>query len=217
MSVSRRRRTTPASVIEDTGRLWLATLEHVAGRAAHEVKDALNGVSVNLEVVRSRCAKPGVEMSGVVPFANSATDQLETLGARVEALLYLSRPPREPADLALTLKHLAALLVPATRADNGVLKVEGHERSCLTAAAGQATRLAVASGMLAAIGHRGSTLCRLECGQEPVVRISHESASCSLDPAVAAAVATHGIRTERSDRDLILVFPGHTSSHGSTH
>jgi len=34
--------------------LWLDTLQRICTRAAHELKGALNGVSVNLEVVRSR-------------------------------------------------------------------------------------------------------------------------------------------------------------------
>lgn len=198
-------------------RLWLAALEQVASRAAHEVKDALNGVAVNLEVVRSRCARPESEMKAVVPFANAATDQLESLGQRLEALLYLCRPPRPPTDVAMALKHLAALLVPATRAASGQLSVEGHGGTRLSAADGRATRLALASGILSAMGTPGAVRCRMEDGAEPVVRFSHESATCSLDPAVATAVAAHGIRTERSDRDLILAFPGHSSSHGSTH
>lgn len=198
-------------------RLWLAALEQVASRAAHEVKDALNGVTVNLEVVRSRCARPESEMKAVVPFANAASDQLESLASRLEALLYLCRPPRPPVDVAVALKHLAALLVPATRSAGGQLAVDGHGETRLTGAHGQATRLALASALLSATGTPGAVRCRLEPGTDAVVRFSHESATCSLDPAVTTAVAAHGIRTERSDRDLTLAFPEHSSSHGPTH
>ncbi len=205
-------------MIDDLSRLWLATLEQVVRRAAHEVKDSLNGVSVNLEVVTSRAARPDAELTGVAPFASAAAEQLEALGARVEALLYLSRPAREPADVALTLKHLAALLAPATRAGGGLLTVEGYEQTSLTAAPGQPTRLALAAALLEMTATKGSGHCRLEPGPETVVRFSHESAdACSLDPAIAAAVAKHAIRTETSNRDLILVFPAHPSSpHGAT-
>ena len=37
--------------------LWLAMVQRLMGRAAHDVKDSLNGVAVNLEVIRSRAAR----------------------------------------------------------------------------------------------------------------------------------------------------------------
>ena len=38
--------------------LWLAVVQRLMGRASHDVKDSLNGVAVNLEVIRSRAARP---------------------------------------------------------------------------------------------------------------------------------------------------------------
>lgn len=199
----------------DLDRLWLATLHEVVGRAAHEVKDALNGVSLNLEVIRSRSERPGVDSQSLSSFATSAAEQLELLSARTESLLFLTRPHRAaagPADVAVTLKHMATLLVPATKADGGSLEVEGYQRLAPTAAPAQAVRLALAAGLLALTKEGGSSRCRMESGSETsetVVRFSHESAStCSLDPAVALAIATHQIRTERSGNDLAIVFPG---------
>ena len=37
---------------EDIGALWLHTLQRAMARASHDVKDALNGVSVNMEVIQ---------------------------------------------------------------------------------------------------------------------------------------------------------------------
>jgi hypothetical protein len=39
--------------------LWLGVLQQISARAAHEMKGVLNGVAVNLEVVRSRSEKAG--------------------------------------------------------------------------------------------------------------------------------------------------------------
>jgi hypothetical protein len=192
----------------DLDNLWLATLQEITNRAAHEVKDALNGVSLNLEVIRSRSSNPHATLNGLEEFAMTAAEQLELLSARTEAVLFLARPPRDPADIAVTLRHLASLLVPATKADGGLLSVDGYAQSVPTAAPAQATRLALAAGLLALIKEGGASRCRLETGSETVVHFSHESAgTCSLDPAIAAAIAEQRIRTERSDNDLLLLFP----------
>jgi hypothetical protein len=187
--------------------LWLATLEAVVNRGAHEVKDVLNGVSLNLEVIRSRSANPKATLNGLELFAMTAAEQLELLSARTEAVLFLARPAREPADVAVTLKHLAALMVPAAKADGGSLSIEGDWRSAPTAAPAQATRLALASALLAFTKQGGASRCKLESSAEPVVRFSHESAgTCNMDPAVVSAISEQGIRQLRSGSDLLLVF-----------
>ena len=65
----------------DAGVLWLAALQRALDRAAHDVKDALNGVSVNLEVVRSRASRADAAASAVAPFADAAAHQLDRLTA----------------------------------------------------------------------------------------------------------------------------------------
>jgi hypothetical protein len=196
--------------VTDLERLWLGALQDVVGRAAHEVKDALNGVSLNLEVIRSRASRPNGS-GGLSDFAAAAADQLEKLSARTEALLFLSRMPRtpaEPADVSVTLKHLATLLVPATKADGGTLAVEGYDVSIPTLAPAQATRLALAAGLLAITKEGGSSRCRLEAHDGTVVHFSHESApACTLDPAVVAAIGEHQIRASTSGSELRIDFP----------
>lgn len=199
---------------------WLAALQEMADRAAHEVKDSLNGVALNLEVIRSRSAREAgtggsaagsVEAQALAPFAAAAAGQCDALTERAEALLFLTRTPRSGAtDVAITLKHVAALLVPAARADGGELKVEGLDRPAQTTAPAIAVRLALAAGVLALVRNRGRGICRLEAGPAAVVRFSHESAgTCELEPATAAVIAEHDIKTERPDgRDLLLSFPG---------
>ena len=194
----------------DVDRLWLRTLEEVVNRAAHEVKDSLNGVSLNLEVIRSRSSGPVANGQSFATFATSATEQLEQLSARTEAVLFLARPARDPADVALTLKHLASLLVPTAKSEGGSLTVDGYERSTPTGAPGQATRLALAAGLLMLTKEGGDSRCHLDSNGGTVVRFSHESAdACSLDSTVAKAIAEHSISSVRSGSDLILRFPGY--------
>lgn len=192
----------------DVDGLWLAKLQEVVDRAAHEVKDALNGVTLNVEVVRSRAGKAELPATAIESFAEAAAAQLETLSRRVESVLALGRPARNPADVALTLRHLAELLVPAARADGGSLSIDGITTNAPTSAPGTVVRLGLAAGLLAVSGKGRQGRCVLENGPEAVVRFSHESAgACDLDPATAAALAGHAVRIERSPRDLTLVFP----------
>jgi signal transduction histidine kinase len=199
--------------MNDLDKLWLRTLEEVVNRAAHEVKDSLNGVSLNLEVIRSRStgvAANGQSLATFASFATSATEQLEQLSARTEAVLFLARPARDPADVALTLKHLASLLVPTAKSEGGSLTVDGYQRSAPTAAPAQATRLALAAGLLMLTKEGGGSRCHLNSNGETVVRFSHESAgACSLDSTVAKAIAEYSISNVRSGSDLILRFPGY--------
>src|SRR5205814_1523332 len=97
--------------------LWLDTLQRICTRAAHELKGALNGVSVNLEVVRSRSERSSSPASSVAKFASSATDQLGAVIAMTDALLSLARPSREPVDIGAVIRRLDTLVAPAARTD----------------------------------------------------------------------------------------------------
>ena len=46
-------------------------------RLSHDVKNALNGVAVNLEVARTRVTRGVEDLSQVSPFLDSAAQQLE--------------------------------------------------------------------------------------------------------------------------------------------
>ncbi|MEO7102427.1 MAG: hypothetical protein ABI311_03600 [Gemmatimonadaceae bacterium] len=58
--------------MEDRDRV--AALRHVA----HEVRNALNGVAVNLEVARGR-ARRGTDVTELTPFLDTAVQQLESV------------------------------------------------------------------------------------------------------------------------------------------
>jgi len=46
-------------------------------KLSHDVKNALHGISVNLEVARSRAARGPADPEMLVPFLDSAAQQLE--------------------------------------------------------------------------------------------------------------------------------------------
>lgn len=185
-------------------------------RSAHELKGALNGIALNLEVLRSRIASGNMDQKALGAFADAAYQEFETATARTEAVMFLGRDQGAgQTDVALTLKQLATLLVPAAKAGGTSLTVEGYAVSAPTAASAPGIRLALAAGMLAYIKEENPptlnpVTCTLIPGKEPVVHFSHQSASAppgSLGPVVTQAIAADGIRVQESDGELTLVFP----------
>ena len=201
--------------------LWLDVLQQVAAKAAHEIKGALNGVCVNLEVVRGRAsAQAAAPASGIARFADAASDQLNELIAMNEALLALTRRPRDVVDVLTTAGHLVALLGPAARSDGGVLRLASSSSmgGGATSAPAVAVRLVLASAMLRALEKRTATTCRVDAADGMVIRIEcADGSALELDPRVADAAAAAGIRVESGPDGLSLAFPraGRTSGRRS--
>jgi signal transduction histidine kinase len=101
---------------------WLRAFQKLAGRVAHEIKNPLNGVAVNLEVVRSRCERVNVESSAVQPFATAAASELQRLAALVDALLALARPATR--DLAVLSRPVITLYDALANAEGGSVTMD---------------------------------------------------------------------------------------------
>ena len=63
----------------------------VSRRASHEVRNALNAVAVNVEVVRSRLAKPGADLTELQSFAERASRESDAAAALTNGLAELTR------------------------------------------------------------------------------------------------------------------------------
>ena len=201
--------TTPIRSIDE---LWLGVLEQICARSAHEIKGALNGVSVNLEVVRSRAGKPDASASSVAPFASSAGDQLELVVTMTESLLALSRTQREPVDVVETVARLVALLGPAARAEGGSLRIEQQSREVggmVIRARGNVVRLVIGASLLAAVARKGDIRCRVEADDDTIVSIACADAEGPLmvGPEIMAAAADAGIRVLVEGQSISLAFP----------
>jgi signal transduction histidine kinase len=198
--------------------LWLEALQQVTGRAAHEIKGALNGVSVNLEVVRSRAANQAAGPSaGLARFAEAAASQLEELVAMSEALLALTRRPRDIVDVVTTAGYLVALLGPVARAEGYSLAVVESPTSggSPTSAPAAAVRLVLASAMLRALDRRAATTCRVDPADGMVIRVEcADGSAIELDPRVAQVAAEAGIQVEGGPGGLSLAFPRAGRSSG---
>ena len=191
--------------------LWLDVLQQVSARTAHELKGALNGVAVNLEVVRSRSVRADAAAAAVAPFAASAADQLDAVVGMTEALLRLARPPRESVDIIETLDSLASLVAPSARAEGGSLRIETQREigNGAVQARGNVVRLVIGATILAALSRKGDIRCRVDVGEAIVVGIACVDAEGPLElPSdVMAAAAAAGIRVQAEGQSISLAFP----------
>ena len=206
---------------QDVAALWLATQQAIASRTAHEIKNTLNGVAVNLEVVRSRLGRAPATAASAT-FAETASQQFEVLTRQTEALLALVRPVRLPADVAQLTAQIAALLEAAAERDGARLIVDASEGGAATMVDGAVVRLAVASALLAAIeavapsravaagaGHAAIEVhCQVtvdEKGPRLTVRKGGD-AKVALPAEVARVAADAGVRVA-VEGGLTLSFP----------
>ena len=197
----------------DAGVLWLAALQRALGRAAHDVKDALNGVSVNLEVVRSRASRADAPASAVAPYADAAAQQLERLTTLLEAVLALGRIERAPTDVGVTLRRVAAVCGASnSSADARVTVRETFVGDARTTVTGDAVRLALVAPLLeAVIGRKGeareAVICEL-AGETDSVAVRLLSDRPVVMPSDAAEVLrAAGVRWTESPNELSIVFP----------
>lgn len=193
-----------------TDALWLDTLQRICSRAAHELKGALNGVAVNLEVVRSRAEKPHLAATAVSKFANAAVGQLDSVIGLTEALLSLTRPAAEPVQISVIVRQIEALVAPAARSEGGALELEGRfDDLGVTSANGNAVRLAVGASMLVAVDATPRVRCTVVAGEaRATVRFdSHDVSTFVVDAGVIDATAAAGIRIQSGSGTISISFP----------
>lgn len=201
-------------VVGDARVLWLSTVQQLMGRASHDVKDALNGVAVNLEVIRGRVERDGLPASALAPFAGAAGQQLERLTSLLEALLAVARAEREPVDVGSILRRVAALCA-ASGAARGTVAVEGVAGGdAVTRISADAVRLAIAAPLLEVVSagrEGGAVRCSVHVAPTDIhVRMATEDGRVAMPPAVADALRDAGVRWTDDEQEagvLSLVFP----------
>jgi signal transduction histidine kinase len=195
--------------------LWLACYERLAAAATHEVNNALNGVGMNLEVVRLR-ATPGGDAGRVAAFATAGAEEHESVVALVGALLALGRLPRGSGapDVAEVVRHAAAVHGSLLRHRGATVAVEPGDRAAPTGAPARAVRLAVCAAFEAAsaalpgphaAGDPAAVLrCNLQVTDGPTLAVT--PAPAAWPPDVAAALADAGVQSTMAPDALRLAF-----------
>ena len=187
--------------------LWLATLRRITDRVAHDIRNALNGVAVNVEVVRSRASRGG-DASTIAPFATAASAQVEILSGQVDALVSILRPAASPVDVGALLGRLVTLLHAGAGKATIELELPVDSVAVPSGAGADATGLALASVLLAALEHGGRTKCRLATDDVPTVYISTGVGGPLILPAdIAESLTRAGILLVPSADGIAVTFP----------
>ena len=198
--------------------LWLAVFQRLCDATAHQFKGALNGVAVNLEVVRSRSGRAdgGADVSAVRPFAEAAAAELESVIQSAEAMLALARPPRRglATDVARIVRDVAALAArssAATEAGKRLTVETGVERLGTTSAPASVARLAIATALLAALDVSGEVVCSAaDDGGRPVIRVAcgeRDGSRFALSDEIVSAAHSAGVHLDISESGATITFP----------
>jgi signal transduction histidine kinase len=180
----------------------------VAGRAAHELKNALNGVALNLEVVRGRLGR-AADPSTIVRFADTAADQLELLVRDTEALLAVARPGTSPCDVGEIARQLHVLL-ERSGADGSALVLDAPPPGvAVTRTEPTIVRIMVAALVVAVLDRAGRSELAVRPGRGGDVALHLASAApVELDAELAELAGDAGVRVETSTpTTLIVTFP----------
>lgn len=191
--------------------LWLETLQRLCEATAHDLRGALNGAALNVEVLRSRSGRPG-EASALSPFAESAAAELESVIASTEAMLGLARPPRGPADIGRVVREVAALLGRPAATRGRRLAIDASvQRIGATEAPATVVRLVVGAALLSATGGEADVEC--STGPEapgPVLRISRsgrDGSSFALDERIVSSARDAAVHFDTTASGATITFP----------
>ena len=204
--------------------LWLGVLQRLCDATAHQFKGALNGVAINLEVVRSRSraeaagkggpARPEGEggAAALRPFAEAAVADLESVIGSAEAMLALARSPRGPADIARIARDVAVLAARAAAANDGRVTVDKSvEQIGATSAPAPAVRLAIGAAVLAATEVSKDVVCMaVSDGGRPGIRVScgeRDGSRFALNDEVVSAARSAGVHLDISESGATITFP----------
>jgi signal transduction histidine kinase len=191
-------------------------LQRVASRAAHELKNPLNGAMLNVEVVRQRAQRPDTDPALLGPFAEAAATQLARAAELVDALLALARPARAPVDLAMVLEPLVMLYDAIVTPTGGRVTLDPVPAdACETAADPELVRCILATA-LDQTGGQISVRCRLaEHDRAATVELHGAARDLTLPEPVQTAMTDAGIEYSAMPDGIVIRFPRHARDRRS--
>ncbi|HJU64150.1 MAG TPA: histidine kinase dimerization/phospho-acceptor domain-containing protein [Gemmatimonadaceae bacterium] len=210
---------------ESAGELWLTAFQRLATRAAHEIRNPLNGVVVNVEVLRGRLSRAGSDPGRLATFAELASGEIARSAELIEALLALARPPSgNLVDLREVLGPLVVLYRAVAARNGGSLETvdppKGPDapsgRSAVLVDALSA-RLAIAS----ILDHSVEGPARVTCwaaavGGAPTVGVTRDGGGLTLQGLERLLRAIPSVRIDQGPDTVRIVFPAPgAANHGA--
>ncbi|HEY2898615.1 MAG TPA: histidine kinase dimerization/phospho-acceptor domain-containing protein [Gemmatimonadaceae bacterium] len=187
--------------------LWLGALGRLAGRAAHELKNPLNGLALNLEVVRSRSVRPGPEVSTLAPYATAAANELERAIPLVDALLALARPLSNPVDLRIAMRPLLVLYGAIATAGGGSLDVVYGAEHMFVAVDADIVRALVAESLDVTVGANLDIAGRVSESDGSIAVRLVGGAGRPIATKMEQLAAVHDIRLNSDEDETLLLMP----------
>lgn len=193
--------------------VWLEVFQRLCDATAHELKGAMNGVAVNLEVVRSRVTRP--EAAAAAPFAESAARDFEAVIEMAEALLSLARSPRDgQVDVGRTARDVGVLLARSAAVRGTPLTIDRSVAALgVTSAPASAVRAAVGATLLAAVDGEGEGEIVCAAPGAPGSRVlavtgrRRAGARLALDDGIRSAVRGAGLHLDMTETGATITFP----------
>ena len=184
--------------------MWVETLQALADYVAHDLRNALNGVAVNMEVVRGRSAR-GAEASAIAPFAATAVAQFEVAAGAIEALLAFARPEPGDPDVAGITDRLARLV--GLRSGPRLTVTDRADGNGRTSVPGDVVRAVVARSVLNAFDASDAIACETTVDGDIFLRVTGASHVASPDPELVAVASAYGVRFASHGNVLEVRFP----------
>jgi hypothetical protein len=185
--------------------LWAEAFQALASHIAHDFRNTMNGVAVNLEVVRARSAR-GAEAAAIAPFAATAAAQFEVATAGAEALLGFARSEPAPADVAAIVVRVSRLAELRTK--GGMQVNDGSGGGARTSAPVELVRTAVARSVLAALADGNTISCEIAVDDGIFLRVTGVTHTPPPpDPELVAIARAHGVHIVARGQSLELRFP----------
>jgi signal transduction histidine kinase len=184
--------------------VWAEAFQALANHVAHDLRNALNGVAVNLEVVRTRSSR-GAAAAAIAPFAATAASQFEAVTAGAEALLAFARPEPAPPDVAAIIARLSHLT--ALKSESRVQVNDSSEGQARTSAPAAVVRAVVARSVLNALAEDDTISCEIGVDDGIFVHVTGALDASPPDPELVAIALAHGVHIVTQARTLELRFP----------
>jgi len=196
----------------EPAKIWLRALERLTAAVAHELRNPLNGVALNLEVLRGRVGRGRGEGAPLVGFADAAAADLLVAIRLTDALLAVARPVRVPVEVGSTLAPIATLASAVAVARGGSMKVNSPDDFAPAVAVdGYAIRGALATVLLAA-AERGAEIVCTTSYEPDVVVVEVTGAEIGLPDELASSLESCGIALIAASNGVAMRIPRHAES-----
>lgn len=187
--------------------IWLRALERLSATVAHELRNPLNGVALNLEVLRGRVGRGKGEGAPLVGFADAAAADLLVAIRLTDALLAVARPVRVPVEVGSILAPIATLAGAVAVARGGSMKITlPDDVPPPVAAEPDAVRGALATALLAAAERGVEIECAATYEPEAVV-VEVTGAEIGLPDEFVSSLEAYGIALTTASNGIALHIP----------